>query len=438
MSTLKPHEIVSELDKFVIGQNKAKRMVAVAIRNRWRRQQLPEDLRDEVAPKNIIMMGPTGVGKTEIARRLAKLSGAPFVKVEATKFTEVGYVGRDVESMIRDLVEIAISLVREEETARVQKKAEAEAESRLMDLLLPSSFGSPEREGTREKLRQQYRLGVIDDREVEMEVTETPGASIDVFAIPGMEHMGDQMKGLFSKAFPPKRSRRKLKVREAYKLLVQEESAKLVDEEKIVRLAKERAEQVGIVFIDEIDKIASANSQSRTSDISREGVQRDLLPIVEGSAVNTKHGIVHTDHILFIAAGAFHFSKPSDMIPELQGRFPLRVELDPLGKEEFLRILKEPDNALTKQYTALLDTEQVRLSFTDDGLEEMASFAQEINSRSEDIGARRLYTILEKVLADISFDAPDMPGAQVVINRDYVRDHLSDVREDQDLSQYIL
>ena len=438
MNTLKPHEIVSELDKFVIGQNKAKRMVAVAIRNRWRRQQLPEDLRDEVAPKNIIMMGPTGVGKTEIARRLAKLSGAPFVKVEATKFTEVGYVGRDVESMIRDLVEIAISLVREEETARVQKKAEAEAESRLMDLLLPSSFGSPEREGTREKLRQQYRLGVIDDREVEMEVTETPGASIDVFAIPGMEHMGDQMKGLFSKAFPPKRSRRKLKVREAYKLLVQEESAKLVDEEKIVRLAKERAEQVGIVFIDEIDKIASANSQSRTSDISREGVQRDLLPIVEGSAVNTKHGIVHTDHILFIAAGAFHFSKPSDMIPELQGRFPLRVELDPLGREEFLRILKEPDNALTKQYTALLDTEQVRLSFTDDGLEEMASFAQEINSRSEDIGARRLYTIMEKVLADISFDAPEMPGAQVVINRDYVREHLTDVREDQDLSQYIL
>ncbi|MBQ1844855.1 MAG: ATP-dependent protease ATPase subunit HslU, partial [Desulfovibrio sp.] len=396
MNTLKPHEIVSELDKFVIGQNKAKRMVAVAIRNRWRRQQLPEDLRDEVAPKNIIMMGPTGVGKTEIARRLAKLSGAPFVKVEATKFTEVGYVGRDVESMIRDLVEIAISLVREEETARVQKKAEAEAESRLMDLLLPSSFGSPEREGTREKLRQQYRLGVIDDREVEMEVSETPGASIDVFAIPGMEHMGDQMKGLFSKAFPPKRSRRKLKVREAYKLLVQEESAKLVDEEKIVRLAKERAEQVGIVFIDEIDKIASANSQSRTSDISREGVQRDLLPIVEGSAVNTKHGIVHTDHILFIAAGAFHFSKPSDMIPELQGRFPLRVELDPLGREEFLRILKEPDNALTKQYTALLKTEQVILSFTDDGLEEMASFAQEINSRSEDIGARRLYTIMEK------------------------------------------
>ena len=438
MNTLKPHEIVSELDKFVIGQNKAKRMVAVAIRNRWRRQQLPEGLRDEVAPKNIIMMGPTGVGKTEIARRLARLSGAPFVKVEATKFTEVGYVGRDVESMIRDLVEIAISLVREEETAAVQKKAEAEAESRLMDLLLPNSFGTPERETTREKLRQQYRLGVIDDREVEMEVSETPGASIDVFAIPGMEHMGDQMKGLFSKAFPPKRTRRKLKVRDAYKLLVQEESAKLVDDEKIVRLAKERAEQVGIVFIDEIDKIASANSQSRTSDISREGVQRDLLPIVEGSAVNTKHGIVHTDHILFIAAGAFHFSKPSDMIPELQGRFPLRVELDPLGKEEFLRILKEPDNALTKQYTALLDTEQVRLSFTDDGLEEMASFAQEINSRSEDIGARRLYTIMEKVLADISFDAPDMPGAQVVINRDYVRDHLSDVREDQDLSQYIL
>lgn len=437
MSTLKPHEIVAELDKYVIGQDKAKRMVAVAIRNRWRRQQLPEELRDEVAPKNIIMMGPTGCGKTEIARRLARLSGAPFVKVEATKFTEVGYVGRDVESMVRDLLNIAIHMVREEENERVKKAAGAAAESRLMDLLLPGSMGSEQHASTREKIRQQYKLGVLDNMEVEMEVTEQPGRQIDMFAIPGMEEMGSQMKGLFSKAFPPKQSRRKLKVKDAYKILLQEESDKLVDENAIVETAKSRAEQMGIIFIDEIDKIAST-SQNRTSDVSREGVQRDLLPIVEGCSVNTKYGIVHTDHILFIAAGAFHFSKPSDLIPELQGRFPLRVELDALGRDEFLRILKEPDNALTKQYAALLETENVRLSFTDDGLEEIASFAEEINSHNEDIGARRLYTIMEKVLADVSFDAPDMPGAQIMINRDYVREHLTDVREDQDLSRYIL
>ena len=437
MSTLTPRGIVAELDKFVVGQEQAKRMVAVAVRNRWRRQHLAPELRDEVSPKNIIMMGPTGVGKTEIARRLAKLSGAPFVKVEATKFTEVGYVGRDVESMVRDLMEIGINLVRDEENARVRKAAEAAAESRLMDLLLPSSFGSEERASTREKLLQQFRLGFLDDREVEVEVTEQGGGSVDLFAIPGMEQMGGQVKDMFSKAFPPKHSRRKMKVRNAVAVLVQEESGRLVDQEALVDKARERVEQTGIIFIDEIDKIASS-SQNRTSDISREGVQRDLLPIVEGSSVNTKYGMIRTDHILFIAAGAFHFSKPSDMIPELQGRFPLRVELQPLGKEEFLRILKEPDNALTKQYEALLGTEQIRLSFTDDGLEEIAAFAEDTNSRTENIGARRLYTIMEKILADISFDAPEMPGAQVVVNKAYVEEHLQDVRDDQDLSQYIL
>ena len=437
MSTLTPRGIVAELDKFVVGQEQAKRMVAVAVRNRWRRQHLAPELRDEVSPKNIIMMGPTGVGKTEIARRLAKLSGAPFVKVEATKFTEVGYVGRDVESMVRDLMEIGINLVRDEENARVRKAAEAAAESRLMDLLLPSSFGSEERASTREKLLQQFRLGFLDDREVEVEVTEQGGGSVDLFAIPGMEQMGGQVKDMFSKAFPPKHSRRKMKVRNAFAVLVQEESGRLVDQEALVDKARERVEQTGIIFIDEIDKIASS-SQNRTSDISREGVQRDLLPIVEGSSVNTKYGMIRTDHILFIAAGAFHFSKPSDMIPELQGRFPLRVELQPLGKEEFLRILKEPDNALTKQYEALLGTEQIRLSFTDDGLEEIAAFAEDTNTRTENIGARRLYTIMEKILADISFDAPEMPGAQIVVNKAYVEEHLQDVRDDQDLSQYIL
>ena len=436
MSTLTPREIVAELDKFVVGQEQAKRMVAVAVRNRWRRQHLPEELRDEVAPKNIIMMGPTGVGKTEIARRLAKLSGAPFIKVEATKFTEVGYVGRDVESMVRDLMEIGINLVREEENARVRAAAEAAAESRLLDLLLPNSFGG-DRNDTREKLRQQFRLGFMDDREVEVEVTEQPAQGMDMFAIPGMEQMGNQVRDMFSKAFPPRRNRRKMKVREAYNVLIQEESGKLVDQEALVDKARERVEQMGIIFTDEIDKIASS-SQNRTSDISREGVQRDLLPIVEGSAVNTKYGMVRTDHILFIAAGAFHFSKPSDMIPELQGRFPLRVELNALGKDEFLRILTEPHNALTRQYAALLGTEQIRLQFSEDGIEEIAAFAEEINATSENIGARRLYTIMEKILADISFDAPDMSGAQIVVNRAYVQEHLRDVREDQDLSQYIL
>ncbi len=437
MSDLTPREIVAELDKYIIGQEQAKKMVAIAVRNRWRRQNLEPELRDEITPKNIIMIGPTGVGKTEIARRMAKLTGAPFIKVEATKFTEVGYVGRDVESIVRDLMEIAINLVREQENARVRNAAEAAAESRLMDLILPPSLHTSEHSSTREKLRQQFRLGFLDKREVDIEVTEQQGKTIDVFAIPGMEQMGGQVRDMFSKAFPPKKSRRKMKIRDAFNILVQEESGKLVDQDALVEKARECVEQSGIVFIDEIDKIATT-SQSRSSDISREGVQRDLLPIVEGSTVNTKYGMVKTDHILFIAAGAFHFSKPSDMIPELQGRFPLRVELQALGKEEFLRILTEPDNALTKQYAALLGTEQITLDFPRDGLEEIAAFAEDINGSTENIGARRLYTIMEKILADISFEAPEKSGERVVIDRQYVNEHLQDIRKDQDLSRYIL
>lgn len=437
MNPLTPREIVAELDKFIVGQEHAKRMVAVAVRNRWRRQRLKPELREEVAPKNIIMMGPTGVGKTEIARRLARLTGAPFFKVEATKFTEVGYVGRDVESMVRDLMEIAVKLVRDEENARVKAAAEAAAESRLLDLLLPASFGVDNgSNSTREKLRTQFRQGFLDDREVEMEVQEHTGG-VDIFAIPGMEQMGTQVKDMFGKAFPPRQRRRKMKIGDAFKALVQEESGKLLDFDNIADIARERVEQTGIIFIDEIDKIAST-SESRSSDISREGVQRDLLPIVEGSVVNTKHGMVRTDHILFIAAGAFHFSKPSDLIPELQGRFPLRVELDALGRDEFLRILTEPHNALTKQYSALLATENVTISYTQDGIEEIAAFAEETNTHTENIGARRLYTIMEKILADISFDAPEKPGTEVIINKDYVNAHLADVRKDKDLSRFIL
>lgn len=463
---LTPREIVAELDNYIIGQNEAKRMVAVAIRNRWRRRRLDPALRDEVLPKNIIMMGPTGVGKTEIARRLAKLCGSPFIKVEATKYTEVGYVGRDVESMVRDLMEIGVSLVREEEREKVRVKAEAAAEERLIDLLMPGGArraygrdgGSPgmgagmgageaiplgaagEGSLSREQLKAAWRAGRLDESDVSLEVEVSGGGpQIDMLGMPGMEQMGSQIKDAFSRMFPGTKKLRKFKTPEAYDLLVQEESERLIDHEAVTELARERVEQSGIIFIDEIDKVAMPAHGGRAgADVSREGVQRDLLPIVEGSVVNTKHGMVRTDHILFIAAGAFHVAKPADLIPELQGRFPLRVELSALGKDEFVRILKEPHNALTIQYAALLGTEDIRLEFLDEALEEVAAFAEETNRETENIGARRLYTIMEKILADLSFDGPEMKGSHILVDRVWVRERLRDVRENADLTRFIL
>ena len=447
-TALTPREIVSELDRFIIGQDKAKRMVAVAMRNRWRRQLLEPSLRDEVAPKNIIMIGPTGVGKTEIARRLAKLCSAPFLKIEATKYTEVGYVGRDVESMVRDLTEIGINLVRAEENEKVKLKAQERAEERLLDLLLPKASPPPPHayshpgaeplpDSTKEKLRILLRNGQMNEREVEMEV-EAGGQQIELFAMPGMEDMGSQFQDIFSKIAPSRRKQRRMKVSEAFEILVQEESERLIDHDKVAELARERVEQTGIIFIDELDKIATSGENQRSSDVSRQGVQRDLLPIVEGSSVKTKYGMVRTDHILFIAAGAFHFSKPSDLIPELQGRFPLRVELSALGKDDFYRILTEPNNALTKQYSALLGTEGVTVEFSDSGLEEVAVVAEYANHEMENIGARRLYTILEKILSDISFEAPERSGETITVDNEYVREHIDDILQDKDLSQYIL
>ena len=460
MSNLTPREIVSELDKYIIGQADAKRMVAIAMRNRWRRQQLPTELRDEVSPKNIIMMGPTGVGKTEIARRLARLSGCPFFKVEATKFTEVGYVGRDVESMVRDLMEIGINLVRKEELEKVKVKAEKNAEERLLDILLPASKSkapsmgffnnseeaiplpeenpSEDKSSTRDKFRKMWRDGKLDDREVEIEVTVQGGTGVEIMSMPGMEDMGMQVNDMIGKMFPNKKKTRKVHIREAYEILIQEESDKLIDMDNVTEIARERVEQSGILFLDEIDKIAGGHQNGGSTDVSREGVQRDLLPIVEGCVVNTKYGMVKTDHILFISAGAFHFSKPSDLIPELQGRFPLRVELSALGKDEFYRILTEPQNALTVQYKALLETEKVTIDYSKEALEEVAATAQKINEETENIGARRLYTIMEKILADLSFEAPDRSGDTILIDKDYVKDKLSDVIEDRDLSRYIL
>lgn len=441
---LTPKRIMEELDKYIIGQSKAKKAVAIALRNRWRRQRLPEELRDEVLPKNIIMIGPTGVGKTEIARRLAKLTNAPFIKVEASKFTEVGYVGRDVDSMIRDLVEVAMSIVKAEHMQKVQEKARILAEERLLDLLLPlprltRNADEAEKErfrDTRERLRQQLRSGELDSRYVDIEIKEKV-MPFGIISNVGLDELEINLKEMLGGFLPEKTRRRKVKVSEAIHILTQEEANKLIDMDRVTREAIVRTEQQAIVFIDEIDKIASRGS-TYGPDVSREGVQRDLLPIVEGSAVNTKYGIVRTDHILFIAAGAFHISKPSDLIPELQGRFPIRVELDPLGKEDFKRILTEPYNALIKQYIALLETEGIRLKFTEDAIDEIALIAQTVNERTENIGARRLHTVMERLLEDISFEAPEKREGTFVIDREYVRAKLQDIAGDEDLSRYIL
>jgi ATP-dependent HslUV protease ATP-binding subunit HslU len=440
-----PREIVSELDRYIVGQKDAKRAVAIALRNRWRRQLVPEDLREEIAPKNIIMIGPTGVGKTEISRRLAKLAQAPFIKVEASKFTEVGYVGRDVESIIRDLTDLAVNMVKEEEKQNVEIKAREVAEERVLDLLLPAASASTDGEavdssrlqGTRDKLKKMLRDGKMDERFVEIEMTQTAMPMIEVLTPQGMEGMEFNLKEMFSNLLPKKTKKKTVKIPEALDIITQEEAAKLIDMDKVIAEAVRRVEQSGIVFLDEIDKIAGRES-THGPDVSREGVQRDLLPIVEGSTVNTKYGMVKTDHILFIASGAFHTAKPSDLIPEFQGRFPIRVELSSLGKEDFVRILTEPKNALLKQYAALLETERVHVTFRDDAILEIALIAADVNERTENIGARRLHTILERLLDDVSFSAPEMPGKDVEIDAQYVRDRLAPILSNEDLSRYIL
>jgi ATP-dependent HslUV protease ATP-binding subunit HslU len=441
-----PREIVSELDRYIVGQRDAKRAVAIALRNRWRRQLVPEDLREEIAPKNIIMIGPTGVGKTEISRRLAKLAQAPFIKVEASKFTEVGYVGRDVESIIRDLTELAVSMVKDEEKQKVEIRARELAEEKILDILLPPlQLGKSEGDdpdsvraaGTREKLKKMLREGKLDERFVDVEMSQTMMPMVEIMTPQGMEGMEFNLKEMFSNLMPKRTKKRTVKIPEALEILTQEEAGKLIDMDKVVSEAIRRVEQSGIVFIDEIDKIAGRES-AHGPDVSREGVQRDLLPLVEGSTVNTKYGMIKTDHVLFIASGAFHSAKPSDLIPEFQGRFPIRVELGSLGKEEFVRILTEPKNALIKQYIALLETESVRLTFRDDAIVEISRIAAEVNERTENIGARRLHTIMERLLDEVSYSAPEMRGKEVVIDAEYVRDRLNPILKDEDLSRYIL
>ena len=437
LDELTPREIVRELDKYVIGQPDATRAVAVALRNRIRRQKLDPEMSEEVMPKNILMIGPTGVGKTEIARRLAKLANSPFLKVEASKFTEVGYVGRDVESMIRDLVEIAIEMVREERLEEVGERAEKNGEERILDLLMPPQAEATESvERTREKLREKLRAGKLDDRIVEIDVKER-GATFEISTPGGVEEMDVNLKDVLPGLFGQRTRKRKMRVAEAVEYVVQEEEQKLIDMDQVTRVALERVERSGIIFLDEIDKIAGRES-GHGPDVSREGVQRDILPIVEGTTVNTRYGFVRTDHILFIAAGAFHVSKPSDMIPELQGRFPIRVELKSLTQEDFIRILKEPKNALVKQYTALLETEGIKLTFTEEAIEEVASMAAHVNQTTENIGARRLHTIMEKVLDEISFEGPDLKKKNVKIDVPYVRQQLTEIIKDQDLTRYIL
>lgn len=436
---LTPKEIVEELNRYIVGQERAKKAVAIAMRNRWRRQQLKEPIKEEIYPKNILMIGPTGVGKTEIARRLAKLSNSPFLKVEATKFTEVGYVGRDVESMIRDLTHIAVQMIKSEEEKKVLEKAKKIAEERLVDLLIPSSSSKVEYDPlTKEKFLKMLRDGALDERYVEIEIEPTQRTpAIEILAASGLEEIEMQLRDMLSTFLPFRTKKRRVKVKEALEILTKEEANKLIDMDKVIREAIHRTETSGIIFIDEIDKITS-RGEAHGPDVSREGVQRDLLPIVEGTTVNTRYGMVKTDYILFIGSGAFHIAKPSDLIPELQGRFPIRVELDPLTKEDFIRILTEPENAIIKQYQALLQTEGVELEFTKEAIEELAQIAYEINQRMENIGARRLYTVVEKVLEDISFSAPDVAPTKIVITPEYVRKKLENIISDEEIIKFIL